>query len=107
MSQIEDLNIGGMGLGVSYHNPVERYELMQFTGLRDKNGKEIYEGDLLDPFFDSGAKGTRLYQIVWGHHGFELVQKDGSASCMLFDREPLQHYEIAGNIHETPSSENE
>lgn len=81
---------------------MERYTLMQFIGLVDRCGFEIYEGDLLDPFFDSGSRGLYLYAVVRGHHGFDLVQRDGKPSCMLFGREILQDFKIAGNIHQHP-----
>lgn len=65
--------------------------LMQFTGLHDKNGKEIYEGDVVT------LGGVMNYEIKFIRGGFAVDFKDGHRYLGQF-----ANPEIIGNIWENP-----
>lgn len=83
------------------HTEIERcsFEVMQYTGIKDKNGIEIYKDDLMQ------NKSGRICQVVWHKHSgcwdAEVVKavgdSDGGEAVYWHD-----HMEVIGNIYANP-----
>lgn len=75
------------------YEPEVQPTLMQFTGLTDKKGKEIYEGDILKTFNEEYP-----HVVEW----MEEVGVGGGGVGFDLEREMSSQWEIIGNIYENP-----
>lgn len=105
------------GDGAEVYFSTWRQPLMQYTGLKDKNGKEIFEGDIVvkDGYIWFTDEGRPNYRgtVEWYYSSWNVsvtsVNPDnlGSATGQGFNDDGLDEgstteWEVIGNIHENP-----
>ena len=88
-----------MDIGFSSYPKDDGWVLMQYTGLKDKNGKEIYEGDIVGiSWWDGLEDKTTQAQVIFKSGSFMWDDKKRYDS--LFYKHMT--FDVIGNIYENP-----
>lgn len=84
--------------------PVVRINLMQYTGLKDRNGVEIYEGDIVKRIATSGGlyESRHSVRVIEWHEYTAHVGWNIGIGREANQGDRLKYTEVIGNIYETP-----
>ncbi len=102
----------------SFNSSALYFTDLQYTGLKDKNGKEIYEGDVVSILDKTSREYPYIGEVKWNEFvtGFEAYPKELHHSLFLHNPNPEERLikelkqfmrsprtiEVLGNIYENP-----
>ena len=81
-----------------YTDEIKDFELMQYIGVKDKNGREIYEGDIITITLDTGNVITGSVGMNNGQWSIKYYDRYYSLVSIWYEMQP----EVIGNIYENP-----
>ena len=91
---------------------IEYWELMQFTGLKDMRGNDIYEGDIIDFIYNPKCLNKNFRGVVELDECYHSIIRVNNVpadwGCRgIFHIENAMNGEVIGNIYENPELLNE